>query len=90
MGLNDLVLGVPLIIVVMSLVEFVKSLQEGFSWKMVISMGIGLALGIAYWCSKAVPVTYPQWFEAVIFGLLMGLAASGFYHWSDKFSTPSK
>jgi hypothetical protein len=73
------VAGVPLVLVVLGLVEWVKSLGlQGVAVKFV-SMGIGLVLGIGYQLSIAVPVGFPGWFGASVFGLALGLLASGIY-----------
>jgi len=74
-----LVAGVPLVLVVVGLVEWVKSLGlQGVAVKFV-SMAIGLVLGIGYQISVAVPVGFAGWFGASVFGLALGLLASGIY-----------
>ena len=81
MNFDALLVGsVPLMIVVFGLVEMIKSLGiEGRSLT-IISMLLGLAFGMAYQISSAgVPVGFPDWFQVIIFGLLIGLVASGFY-----------
>jgi hypothetical protein len=71
--------GVPLVLVVVGLVEWVKSLGlQGVAVKFV-SMAIGLVLGIGYQISVAVPVGFAGWFGASVFGLALGLLASGIY-----------
>jgi hypothetical protein len=71
--------GVPLVLVVVGLVEWVKSLGlQGIAVKFV-SMAIGLVLGIGYQLSIAVPVGFSGWFGASVFGLALGLLASGIY-----------
>ena len=74
-----LVAGVPLVLVVLGLVEWVKSLGlQGVAVKLV-SMAIGLVLGIGYQLSLAVPIGFSGWFGASVFGLALGLVASGIY-----------
>lgn len=71
--------GVPLVLVVLGLVEWVKSLGlQGVAVKFV-SMAIGLILGIGYQLSLAVPVGFSGWFSVSVFGLGLGLVASGIY-----------
>ena len=71
--------GVPLVLVVVGLVEWIKSLGlQGLAVKFV-SMAIGLVLGIGYQLSIAVPVGFSGWFGASVFGLALGLLASGIY-----------
>ena len=73
------VAGVPLVLVVLGLVEWVKSLGlQGVAVKFV-SMAIGLVLGIGYQLSIAVPVGFSGWFGASVFGFALGLLASGIY-----------
>jgi energy-coupling factor transporter transmembrane protein EcfT len=74
-----LVAGVPLVFVVLGLVEFVKRLGLKGNWLIVVSMLIGAALGIGYQCTVAVPVGFNGWFSVSVFGLAVGLVASGIY-----------
>ena len=74
-----LVAGVPLIFVVLGLVEWVKSFGVKGNAVKVVSMAIGLVLGIGYQISVAVPVGFAGWFGASVFGLALGLLASGIY-----------
>jgi len=79
-----LVGGISLVVVVFGLVEMVKSLGLRGNWLTVVSLLIGLALGMAYQIAKAgIPVDFAGWFSVTIFGIALGLVASGFYKWSD-------
>lgn len=80
---NEIVSGIPLIVVVLGLVEFIK--QMGVSGKVLmgVSLGLGLALGLGYQCSVAVPTSYAGWFGAAMYGLGLGLSASGLYDFID-------
>ena len=79
-----LVGAIPLMAVVFGLVEFVKSLGVKGRWLTVISLFLGLAFGLAYQLSQAgFPAAYAGWFELVIFGLAIGLVASGFYDFAN-------
>lgn len=73
------VAGIPLLFVVLGLVQFVK--QFGLEGNVVkaVSMGIGLLLGIGYQFSLAAPVDFAGWFSAIVFGLGLGIVASGVY-----------
>lgn len=77
---NEVVNGIPLIFVVMGLVELTKAF--GASGKLLtgISVGIGLALGMLYQISLGVPVDFAGWFGAAIYGLALGITASGVYN----------
>jgi hypothetical protein len=81
---NLLVDGIPLVMVVFGLVEFVKSLNLSGKFLTVASLLIGLALGVLYRLSLAIPVTFAGWFSAILFGLALGLVASGFYNFIDS------
>lgn len=77
---NLLVAGIPLMIVVFGLVEFIKSFGLKGWLVTLLSLLIGLALGIGYQIARAgLPVDFAGWFSDVIFGLAIGLVASGFY-----------
>lgn len=75
-----LVKGIPLVAVIFALVEVIKSF--GLSGKIVtlLSMLLGILFGIAYQIAEVgMPAGFSGWFEVVIFGLMLGLIASGFY-----------
>lgn len=74
-----LVAGVPLVLVVLGLVEWVKSLGLQGNAVKVVSLVIGLLLGIGYQLSLAMPVGFSGWFSVSVFGLGLGLVASGIY-----------
>ena len=79
MNFDAIVSGLPLLLVVLGLVEWVKRL--GLSGKPVIlvSMGIGLVIGIAYQVSIALPIDFAGWFGAAVYGIGLGIVASGIY-----------
>ena len=74
-----LVAGVPLIFVVLGLVQWVKSLGLTGDAVKVVSLVIGLLLGVGYQLSVAMPVGFAGWFGVTVFGLALGLVASGIY-----------
>jgi hypothetical protein len=80
-----LVAGVPLVIVVFGLVEVIKSFGLKGPWLTCLSLLIGLVLGMAYQVAQSgLPADFAAWFAVAIFGLTLGLVASGFYKWSDS------
>jgi len=88
MNFDTLLVGsVPLMIVVFGLVEMIKSLGIDGRALTIISMLLGLAFGMAYqFAHLGVPAGFPGWFEIIVFGLLIGLVASGFYKFAaDRF-----
>ena len=79
-----LVGSIPLIIIIFGLVEFIKSLGLQGKVLTVVSLIIGLLLGLGYHLATVgLPVGFAGWFTALIFGLAMGLVASGFYDFAD-------
>lgn len=79
-----LVAGVPLIFVVLGLVEFVKGFGIAGNAVKAVSLAIGLILGIGYQLSIAMPAGFAGWFAVVVFGLALGLVASGIYDVVNK------
>jgi hypothetical protein len=71
--------GVPLLAVVMGLVELAKAMGAEKRRLILISMGIGLVMGVAYMLSLGFPTDYAGWFGVAIYGLGLGLVASGLY-----------
>ena len=79
-----LVGGIPLLVVIFGLVEFIKSLGLTGRWLTVTSLVLGLVFGIAYQIATAgMPIGFAMWFSVVIFGLALGLVTSGFYKFID-------
>jgi hypothetical protein len=81
MDFNNLLVGtIPLMLVIFGLVEFIKSFGISGKPLTILSMLLGVAFGIAYqFYLVGFPLVYSGWFEIIIFGLAIGLAASGFY-----------
>lgn len=77
---NVLVQGVPLIFVVMGLVEYVKKLGLTGNAVTVASMVIGLLFGVGYmFANTGVPADFGGWFGYGVYGIGLGLVASGIY-----------
>lgn len=74
-----LVGGVPLMFIVLGLVEWSKRLGVSGKWLLVLSMLIGLVIGVLYQVSLGMPVGFSGWFVAIVFGLGVGVVASGVY-----------
>ena len=79
MNFDAIVAGLPLVLVVLGLVEWVKRLGLAGKAVVIVSMAIGLALGLAYQVSIAVPIDFAGWFSAAVYGIGLGLVASGIY-----------
>ena len=65
-------------------VYFVGKLGVVGRWKLIVSLLIGLLLGGGYQLSQDIPNTYAGWFAVVIYGLAMGLFASGLFDLSKE------
>jgi len=77
---NDIaVAGIPLLAFVLGLVQFIKGFNLKGEIVKGLSMGVGLLLGVGYQFSTVPPVNFAGWFGAVVFGLALGLVASGIY-----------
>ena len=76
---NAIVAGIPLVLVVIGLVEWLKRFGVQGAALNVASLLIGLVAGIAYQISIAMPGDFSGWFGAAIYGLALGLVASGLY-----------
>ena len=75
-----LVGGLPLSAVVFGLVEFIKSFGLRGRWLTIASMLLGLAFGVSYQIANAgLPAGFAGWFSVAVFGIMLGLVASGFY-----------
>lgn len=76
--------GVNLLVLVFGLVEFFKSLFN-LSGKAVtlLSAGMGLVLALIYQVVPLLPDAYEQWINILITSITVGLAASGFYKFTN-------
>lgn len=77
--MEQVVNGIPLVVLVIALVEWVK--RFGLEGKALnaVSMLIGTVIGVAYWYAQQPLASFGDWFGAVIYGLALGLVASGVY-----------
>lgn len=75
------VAGVPLLFVVLGLVEWIKGVGlKDPVWIRVASMLVGLLFGGGYMIAEAgVPDAFAGWFALVVYGIGLGLVASGIY-----------
>jgi hypothetical protein len=82
---NILVGGIPLIVVIFGLVEFSKRLGLKGNGLTIFSLILGAAFGIAYRiATSGLPVVFAGWFEFTVFGLALGLVASGLYDFANS------
>ena len=81
---NITVAGIPLLLVVIGLVQYIKGFGLQGDSVRALSGAVGLVLGLGYQASLGVPTDFAGWFAAVIFGLGLGLVASGVYDAANK------
>ena len=79
MNFDAIVAGLPLVLVVIGLVEWFKQLGVQGNAVRYVSLAIGLIFGIGYQLSLGMPTDYAGWFGAAVYGLALGLVASGIY-----------
>lgn len=80
---NPIVISPFLMGIVLGLVELSKRLGIRGNWLIVASMAIGVVLGVLTQVAQLYPEA-GRWVTIVIYGLAVGLAASGVYDWVDK------
>lgn len=76
---DAIVSGVPLLFVVFGLVAWVKAMGAKGRVLTVVSFTVGIVIGILYQYSLAPLIGFAAWFGAVIYGLGLGIVASGVY-----------
>ena len=76
---SAVVAGVPLILVVIGLVAYLKKLGVTGNALTIAALIVGLLLGAAYQFSVKAPTDFAGWFALVVYGLGLGLVASGIY-----------
>ena len=81
---NASVAGIPLLAFVLGLVQWVKGFNLQGAQVKIASMVIGVLLGVGYQFSVAVPVDFTGWFGVAVFGIALGLTASGLYDVANK------
>lgn len=77
--MDAVVAGIPLILVILALVSFAKSMGLAGKGLTVLSLSLGLVFGVLYQLSVKVPIDFAGWFAVFIYGLTLGLVTSGFY-----------
>lgn len=75
--------GINFLIIVFGLVEFAKKFGLKGRVLTALSMVIGVIIGIFYQFAVRNQMVN-EWFQIVMFGLAVGLAASGVYDFFDK------
>ncbi len=79
------VLGLPLTGVIIALVTWIsQTFNLVGRQSLIASMVTGLVLGVGYQVSQAMPADFAGWFAALVYGLALGLLASGIYDTGKK------
>ena len=81
---NAIVRGVPLFWLVIALVTLLGKLGVSGRWQLVSALGVGMLLGVAYQASVAPLAVWTDWFGAIVYGLALGLTATGVYETAKK------
>jgi hypothetical protein len=76
---NVAVAGVPLLAFVLGLVQWIKGFGMKGNYVKALSMGVGVVFGVGYQYATVPPVDFAGWFAALVFGIALGLVASGIY-----------
>lgn len=77
--MDQIVNGIPLTVLVIALVEWIKKFGVEGKALNAVSMAIGALIGVAYWYAQSPLQSFTDWFGAVVYGLALGLVASGIY-----------
>ena len=75
--------GINFLIIVFGLVEFIKKFGLKGRTLTALSMVIGVLIGVFYQLAVR-NQQVNEWFQIIMFGLAVGLAASGVYDFLDK------
>ena len=88
MSFSDAVInGVPILLIVAGLVEFLKKFGVSGNALTASSLILGVLFGVLYQINTAMPIDFSGWLGALVWGLGMGLTASGLY---DLIKSPQK
>lgn len=77
---------IEIMAIIVGLVEFAKRMGVHGRAALIASMALGVVLGILERITTQPPTEPAGWFEAVLYGLAYGLAASGLYDLGKRLS----
>lgn len=75
--------GVLLIPLIIGLVEAFKRSGLSVTWAAPVAIGLGLAASLGYQATQGASVP-ADWYRSVLWGLALGLSASGLYSGTKK------
>jgi hypothetical protein len=70
--------GVAVVPLIVGLVEVLKGLGLSNRWAPALAVALGLGLSLGYQAALGIPAG-AEWAQAVLSGLVLGLAATGLY-----------
>lgn len=89
MDFNDVVInGVPLLVLIIGLIQFAKNMGLSGKWLRVASALLGLGFGLAYQISLGMPTDFAGWLGASVYGLGLGVVASGLVDAARRIASP--
>lgn len=78
MDFSDAVVGgIPLVVLIIGLVQFLKELGVSGVALRIASAALGLVLGVLYQLSLAMPADLGGYLGVAVYGLALGVTASG-------------
>lgn len=82
---NAAIAGVPLLLFVFGFTQWLKGTftLAGRAVR-IASMAVGVFFGVGYQLTVATPATIGAWFGVLVFGIGLGLVASGAYDAADQ------
>jgi hypothetical protein len=81
------VVGIPALAVVVAMVQIFKHYGLDTKWAPLVSIGVGLVITIGNHLMKVYPAA-EELYIAIWSGILLGMAASGFYDVANKLGEP--
>ena len=84
----DLVLaGIPVLLIIVGLVEYVKSLGLPAKYAPVVAIVVGIGAGLLNEAMVVYPAIEP-WVVAAVSGVVVGMAATGLYKVGSRWTGP--
>lgn len=71
--------GISIVVLIAGLVEFAKKFGLRGNGCIALSAALGVAFGVTYRLQFGMPATLADWLSVVVFGLTLGLTASGLW-----------
>ena len=72
---------------ILGLVQLLKKVGVSGNWLLLASMAMGIILGVLFQLAAMYPAV-SIWLKIAVYGLLLGLTASGLYDIGKQYTTP--